>query len=116
MRYKTSMLLLLPLALSACAWNPFQPSPGSASFKMSQDGVISYEVNGRDSDSTIAKFTFPNGAKGDIRIVGSRGSASAEQATAAQAQLNALLIAMLGEKIPNFAKVLQATTVVPAGP
>ena len=98
----------LSLAVSGCAYNPFQASPGGVSFKMTADGVLSYENTGRDIDSASGDVQFPNGARGKFRVSGSRGSASTDNSVNAQAQLNALLIAMLGQKIPNLGAILAA--------
>lgn len=105
------ILSMTGVGLSGCAWNPFTPQPGGTSFKMSADGTISYENTGRDVDGASGEITFPNGTRGKFKIAGSRGSASADNATLVQAQLNALLIALLGQKIPNLGAVL--TPVVP---
>ncbi len=96
------------IALSGCAWNPLQPPPGGVSFKVSADCSIAYENTGRDIDSASGEFSCPTGAKGKFRVAGSRGSASADNSVNAQAQLNALLIAMLGSKIPNLGAILAA--------
>lgn len=104
------IFLAMPLLLGACAWNPFQPSPGGVSFAMSQDGMVKYENTGRDIDGASGEVVFPNGARGKFRVNGSRGSASSDQAVAAQAQLNALLIAAMAEKLPSLASALRAGT------
>ena len=105
----------LAVVLSGCAYNPFQASPGGVSFKMTADGVLSYENTGRDIDSASGDVQFPNGARGKFRVSGSRGSASTDNSVNAQAQLNALLIAMLGQKIPNLGAILAAGG-APVGP
>ncbi len=99
---------MLALAVSGCAWSPFQPSPGGVSFKVEADCSIAYENTGRDIDSASGEFSCPTGARGKFRVSGSRGSAVTDNAVNAQAQLNALLIAMLGSKIPNLGAILAA--------
>lgn len=106
-------LIMAVAVLPGCSWNPFQPSPGGVSFQMTADGVLKYENNGRDIDAASGDVTFPNGARGKFKIAGSRGSSSTDNAVNAQAQLNALLIALLGQKIPNLGAILAAGGVLP---
>jgi len=107
---------MMALAVSGCAWNPFQQSPGGVSFKMAADGTLSYENTGRDIEAASGDVTFPNGARGKFKVSGSRGSAATDNATTAQAQLNALLIALLQSKIPNLGAILAPALPVPPIP
>lgn len=107
-RILSATALIAAIAVSGCAYNPFQPSPGGVSFKMSADGTLSYENTGRDIDGASGEVVFPNGARGKFRVNGSRGAGSTDNAVNAQAQLNALLIALAGQKIPNLGAVLAA--------
>lgn len=99
----------LALAVSGCA-NPWLggPSAGGVSFKWQPDCSGEYQNNGRDIDTFSGEITCPNGARGKFRVAGARGAGSADNAVNAQAQLNALLIAMLGTKIPNLGAILAA--------
>lgn len=82
-------------ALSGCAWNPFQPSPGGTEFSMTADGVVKYSNNGRDIDHASGEVTFPNGARGKFRVAGSKGSEVAMGAVQQQAAINMALIAAI---------------------
>lgn len=98
---KAWMLLAL-LTLGACSWNPFQPSPGGTEFTMTQDGKIHYANTGRDVDAASGKVRFPNGAEGEFSVRGTSGSASTQQAVAAQAQVNMARIQAIQATIPKL--------------
>jgi hypothetical protein len=89
-------LAVTAIALQGCA-NPWfmGPSAGGVSFKMSQDGTVSYEDNGRDIQGLRGKIVFPNGAQATIRLDGAKGSTSADNATNQQAALMLALIAQM---------------------
>jgi hypothetical protein len=107
----------MALALSGCAYNPFQPSPGGVSFKMTQDGMVSYENNGRDIDSAQGSVTFPNGARGNFRVVGSKGGDVSAGAVQQQALINMALMAMLPKlSAADLMKLIAAQPTVPAVP
>ena len=91
----TLAMLSLAGALSGCAWNPFQPSPGGTEFKMSADGTIAYSNTGRDIDHASGEVTFPNGAKGKFRVAGSKGGDVTTAAVGQQAAINMALIAAM---------------------
>jgi hypothetical protein len=111
------LFLAAPLLLGACAWNPFQPMPGGVRFNMSQDGVVSYEDNGRDIQGLRGSITFPNGAKANIRLEGAKGSGSADNAVNQQAATNLALLALLPKIDPaTLAKLLPLLMGVPPVP
>jgi hypothetical protein len=98
-------------ALPGCVSPPWQAPPGGVIFKAKPDCSFEYENTGRDIDNVTANFTCPNGTKGELHVTGSRGSSNAASGQAAQAQLNAVLIGMLGSKIPNLGAILAASGV-----
>jgi len=111
------LLLLAPLMVGACAYNPFQPSPGGVSFKMTQDGMVSYENNGRDIDSAQGSVTFPNGARGNFKVVGSKGGDVSAGAVQQQAMTNMAWMALIPKlTAADLMKLIAAQPTVPVVP
>lgn len=94
------ILTALALPLGACAWNPFQPSPGGTKFSMTPEGAMQWESNGIDRDAAQFDVTMPNGARIKGKVNGSKAADSAINATNQQAMINMALVAAIPKLSP----------------